>query len=92
LSADPSVRRTNGQRSRIRLALANSPVRLLPMITEVLARGRPSPSAKPASARARAAVSSASQCVMSVVRYVLPAILYFTRSNSKPSMTAALRA
>jgi hypothetical protein len=69
----------------------NSPARLFPTITMVLGLGSPSPSAKPASSRARAAVSSASQCVMSVVRNVLPATLYFTRSNSKPSMTAALR-
>src|SRR5579863_5099265 len=87
-SAEPSVRRTYGQRSRIRLALVNSPVRLLPTMTQVPVLGSPSPSGKPASASARAAVSSASQCVMSVVRNVLPAILYFTRSNSNPSMTA----
>jgi hypothetical protein len=50
------------------LARLNSPVRVLPMMTPVERFGSPSPSSKPASASARAVVSSASQCVMSVAR------------------------
>ncbi len=57
-------------------------MRVLPTTTPVRSRGSPSALAKPASASASAAVSSASQWVRSVERYVLPAILYPTRSNS----------
>ena len=71
-------------------ARLNSPVSVLPMMTPVCWLASPSPLGKPASSRARAAVSSASQWVMSVDRKVLPATRCLTRSNSNPSMTAAL--
>ena len=54
-SAAATVRRTYGQRSRMMLARANSPVRLLPRTTPVPRRGRPSASGNPASASATAA-------------------------------------
>lgn len=88
-SAAATVRRTYGQRSRMMLARENSPVRLLPITTPVADRGRPSPSGNPASASACAATSSASQCVVSVERKVLPATLYLIRSNSQSRRTAA---
>jgi hypothetical protein len=74
----------------MRLARENSPVRLLPSTTPVDCLGSPSPPGNPASARALAATSRASQWVRSVDRYVLPATLYFTRSKVKSRRTAAL--
>ena len=56
------------ERSRIRFARENSPVRLLPITTPVAWRGRPVASGNPASANAEAATSNANQCVRSVER------------------------
>lgn len=60
-SALASVWRTYGQRLRSALARDIWPASVLPMMTPVRSLFRPTPAGRPAAARARAAVSSASQ-------------------------------
>ncbi|PSK61848.1 hypothetical protein B0E53_06249 [Micromonospora sp. MH33] len=72
-------------------ARENSPVSELPMTTPTRDRSVPDPSGRPASTRASAAVSSASQWDRSTARKVLPGIRKRARSKRHPSSTAARR-
>ncbi len=86
------MRRTYGQRSRIRLARVNSPVRVLPMITPVL-RARQPLAVGEAGVGQRPGRGVERQPVGQVGGPVGAAgdLDNRTRSNSKPSITAALR-